>query len=194
MNEQTLAGRLATTGGVWMDNGIVESVDGHHAIVDMGARQVTCVVPESVPVSAGDRVQVVGQENHRIVAANLDGGGIPAGSMVMWMAATVPAGWLLCDGATVSRTTYAGLFAAIGTQFGAGDGSSTFRLPNMRGRFPIGLDPDGSAWDKLGETGGQEKSDTTSIKNGTGTSDTVQDAGIRDNIPPYLTVHYMIKT
>ncbi len=49
-----------------------------------------------------------------------------------------PAGWLLCDGRAVSRTTYTTLFAALGTTWGAGDGSTTFNLPDLRGRAPIG--------------------------------------------------------
>ena len=53
--------------------------------------------------------------------------------------ATPPAGWLLCDGSAVSRTTYARLFAAIGTTFGSGDGSSTFNLPNLQNEFIRGL-------------------------------------------------------
>ena len=52
----------------------------------------------------------------------------------------VPAGWLLCDGTAVSRTTYAALFAAIGTLWGAGDGVTTFNLPDARGQFLRGLD------------------------------------------------------
>lgn len=55
---------------------------------------------------------------------------------VAYSAATVPpAGWLKCNGAQVSRTTYARLFAAIGTQFGAGDGANTFAVPDLRGEF-----------------------------------------------------------
>jgi len=50
----------------------------------------------------------------------------------------IPAGWLLCDGAEVSRTDYANLFAAIGTTWGAGDGSSTFNLPDLRDRVLLG--------------------------------------------------------
>ena len=50
----------------------------------------------------------------------------------------VQPGWLLCDGSAVSRTIYADLFDAIGTSFGAGDGSTTFNLPDLRGRVPIG--------------------------------------------------------
>lgn len=51
---------------------------------------------------------------------------------------SVPSGWLECDGSAVSRTTYAALFAAISTTFGAGDGSTTFNLPDLRGRTPLG--------------------------------------------------------
>lgn len=50
----------------------------------------------------------------------------------------VPTGWLACDGSAVSRTTFATLFAAIGTVWGIGDGSTTFNVPDMRGRAPIG--------------------------------------------------------
>lgn len=53
---------------------------------------------------------------------------------------TVPTGWLECNGAAVSRTTYANLFAAIGVDWGAGDGSTTFNLPELRGEFPRGWD------------------------------------------------------
>ncbi|HEX5676413.1 MAG TPA: phage tail protein, partial [Alcanivorax sp.] len=51
-----------------------------------------------------------------------------------------PNGWLFCDGRAVSRTTYAALFTAIGTKYGAGDGSTTFNLPDLRGRVPAGRD------------------------------------------------------
>jgi microcystin-dependent protein len=57
-----------------------------------------------------------------------------------WSARSTPsAGWLACDGAAVSRTTYAALFAAIGTAYGAGDGSTTFNVPDYRGRAPVGV-------------------------------------------------------
>lgn len=60
------------------------------------------------------------------------------GSMLMWPTATAPNGFLLCNGAAVSRSTYAALFAIVGTIFGAGDGSTTFLLPDYRDRMPIG--------------------------------------------------------
>tara|TARA_R110000824_G_scaffold400879_1_gene609715 strand:- start:998 stop:1783 length:786 start_codon:yes stop_codon:yes gene_type:complete len=53
-------------------------------------------------------------------------------------------GWLYCDGATISRTTYAALFAQIGTVYGVGDGSTTFQLPDLRGRFLVGRDSMGA--------------------------------------------------
>jgi microcystin-dependent protein len=61
--------------------------------------------------------------------------GVPTGSMVPYVGATAPTGWLLCDGTPVSRTTYADLFAVIGTKAGIGDGSTTFALPDMKDRF-----------------------------------------------------------
>ncbi len=60
---------------------------------------------------------------------------LPAGFIAAWPGNTPPDGWLVCNGATVSRTTYADLFAAIGTTFGAGDGSTTFKLPDYQGDF-----------------------------------------------------------
>jgi microcystin-dependent protein len=52
---------------------------------------------------------------------------------------TPSAGWLLCDGSAVSRTTYSALYAAIGTAYGTGDGSTSFNLPDLRGRVPVGV-------------------------------------------------------
>jgi len=62
----------------------------------------------------------------------------PTGSMTMWSTGTAPTGWLLCDGAAVSRTTYADLFAVISTTYGVGNGSTTFNVPNLENRVPIG--------------------------------------------------------
>jgi len=64
----------------------------------------------------------------------------PAGTIVAFAGRTAPAGWLLCDGAAVSRTDYATLFNAIGINFGGGDGINTFNLPDSRGRFLRGAD------------------------------------------------------
>jgi microcystin-dependent protein len=58
------------------------------------------------------------------------------GTIFMFAGSTAPAGWLMCTGQAVSRTTYAGLFSVIGTTYGTGDGSTTFNVPNISGRFP----------------------------------------------------------
>jgi len=60
---------------------------------------------------------------------------IPPASVFPYAGASAPEGWLICNGSAVSRTTYAALFAAIGTTYGSGDGSTTFNLPNTQGVF-----------------------------------------------------------
>lgn len=70
----------------------------------------------------------------------------PPGTIAAFGGDTAPEGYLLCDGAAVSRGTYADLFAAIGTAWGEGDGSTTFNLPDLRGRFLRGVD-DGAGLD-----------------------------------------------
>jgi microcystin-dependent protein len=62
------------------------------------------------------------------------------GTVLDFAGAVAPAGWLLCDGSSVSRTTYANLFAVIGVTHGSGDGSTTFSLPDGRGRVAAGKD------------------------------------------------------
>ena len=65
---------------------------------------------------------------------------VPSGAVFMFTADAAPTGYLKANGATISRTTYATLFAVIGTTFGAGDGSTTFQLPDLRGEFLRGWD------------------------------------------------------
>ena len=75
-------------------------------------------------------------ETTNITASGIDAAAIPkAGSIAFFCATSTPEGWLKANGALVSRTTYSALFAAIGTTFGAGDGSTTFALPDLRGEF-----------------------------------------------------------
>lgn len=82
----------------------------------------------------------------------------PAGAVIMWGGSTAaPAGYLLCNGASVSRTTYAALFAAIGTIHGAVDGAS-FNLPNLLDRFVVGA---GSSYGVAGQGGSAAQ--TTSV-------------------------------
>ena len=67
-------------------------------------------------------------------------GGVPAGTVITYASSTVPTGFLECNGANVSRSTYAQLYSAIGSTWGSGDGSSTFGLPDLRGEFVRGWD------------------------------------------------------
>ena len=76
---------------------------------------------------------------------------MPTGSVIPYAGKSAPDGWLLCDGAAVSRTTYADLFAVIGTTFGSGDGSTTFNLPDLRGRVAVGVDSDANLGAAIGE-------------------------------------------
>lgn len=81
--------------------------------------------------------------------------GIPAGVSFEFNGDTLPTGYLWCDGSAVSRATYAGLFAAIGTTHGVGDGSTTFNLPDDRGRTTAGKDNmGGSAASRLTSASG----------------------------------------
>jgi len=79
---------------------------------------------------------------------------VPTGCIMMWSTGSSPSGWLLCDGSAISRTTYALLFGVITTTYGAGDGSTTFNVPDMKGRVPVGRDAVQTEFDTLGETGG----------------------------------------
>jgi len=97
---------------------------------------------ELTSLAADDELVVVDADANgtkRITSANLLKTGI-VGQVSFFAQNTAPTGWLKANGATVSRTTYADLFAAIGTTFGTGDGSTTFGLPDLRGEFPRGWD------------------------------------------------------
>lgn len=80
--------------------------------------------------------------------------GLPIASVIPYAGAAAPTGWLMADGTAVSRETYADLFEVIGTDYGAGDGSTTFNLPNLKGRVPVGQDSSQSEFNTLGKTGG----------------------------------------
>ena len=78
------------------------------------------------------------------------GSGVPTGTVSMFAGSTAPTGYLLCQGQAVSRTTYSALFSVIGTAYGTGDGSTTFNLPNLQGKFALGK----SSSYALGSAGG----------------------------------------
>ena len=103
-------------------------------------------------------------------------GFMPVGVVVPFAGSTSPAGWELCYGQAISRTTYAGLFATISTTYGSGDGSTTFNVPDLRGRAVGGKDDMGgtaasrltstvlTASNTLGATGGTQTHTLTSAE------------------------------
>jgi len=101
--------------------------------------------------------------NYEATKYNFDGAnltgieGIPTGTIVPWSDSSVPTGFLECNGALVSRSTYSALFAIIGTTYGAGDGATTFKLPDLQDNVPLGK----SGTKALASTGGANTVQTT---------------------------------
>lgn len=104
----------------------------------------------------------------------------PTGTVIMYAAGTAPSGWLVCNGQAVSRSTYSALYTTIGTKFGVGDGSATFNLPNLGGRFPR---MDASYSTNLGAVGG---ADTHSHQIDGGTTPAVAQVTITDTTSPNI--------
>ncbi len=166
-------------------------------------------------------------------AATGGGGGIiPPGILSPYAGSSAPTGWLLCDGIAVSRTTYSTLFSIIDTTYGAGDGSTTFNVPDMRGRLPLGLDNMGGTSagrvmatqaENLGQGSGEEDHTLTKAEipphvhtagsirvegtscgtcqnryigsmtnSGDGSADGLAGAA-HNNMPPYISLNYIIK-
>ena len=100
---------------------------------------------------------------------------MPSGSVIIYGGTSAPTGWLLCDGSAISRSTYAALFSAIATAYGVGDGSSTFNIPDIRGRVVAGKEASASLLtsaiggldgNTLGNTGGAQGVTLTSAQSG----------------------------
>jgi hypothetical protein len=89
------------------------------------------------------------------------GSALPAGMMAPYAGTAAPSGWLLCYGQAVSRSTYADLFTAISTTYGVGDGSTTFNLPDLRGRAAVGKDDMGGSAANRITSGGSGITGTT---------------------------------
>lgn len=139
------------------------------------------------------------------------------GTIIQYGSDTIPEGWLLCDGSAVSRTTYADLYAVIGTTFGVGNGSTTFNVPNLKGKVGVGKDGTQTEFDTLGETGGSKELQAHSHKiygtpnegsiSGEGyiasavgnnafnstANTTTTGTGNSGNLQPYLVTNYIIK-
>ncbi len=149
-------------------------------------------------------------------------GEIP-GEIRMYGGTSAPTGWFLCDGQEVSRTTYSDLFDVLGTKYGSGDGSTTFNIPNLKGRMPVGLDSSIADFDDRGKSGGSKTHILTTAQlaahshttPGIGTSASASAQVVRtcnetpavnvatnsvgsgeahENMSPYLIVNFIIKS
>ncbi len=175
---------------------------------------------EDGDIQAGETVTVV-YDGTNFILINTESGATPPGTVAMFGASSAPAGWLLCDGSAVSRSTYAALFAIISTTYGSGNGTTTFNLPDIKGRVPVGFDSGQTEFDALGETGGA-KTHTLSLgeipahthvvsntqdnapsggsgQKWTGSTGSIQSGsagggGAHNNLQPYITLQFIIKT
>jgi len=141
--------------------------DSSHYVELKAASTVTSNVTLTLPTSDGDADQFLKTDGSGNLSFASIGSGslVPTASVFALATSTVPSGYLECDGAAVSRTTYADLFAAIGTTYGSGNGASTFNVPNLRGEFIRGWD-NGRGVDS-GRTLGSTQSDENKSHNHT---------------------------
>ena len=113
--------------------------DSSHYVALQAASTVSSSLTFTLPSADGSSGQML-QTNGSGVLSFTSVQGVPSGAVFCIAVATVPSDYLECNGAAVSRTTYSALFAVIGTAYGAGNGSSTFNLPDLRGEFIRGFD------------------------------------------------------
>lgn len=134
--------------------------------------------------------------------------GYNSGDIIIRPTNTVETGFLECNGQLVSRTTYSLLFSVIGTYWGAGDGSTTFKIPDMRGRFPLGVAASGTG-STLGDTGGvmdhahgspittgspSATVAATILAGGAASTTHTHTVTLTAQNPPFIAVKFMIKT
>lgn len=124
--------------------------------MSLGAAVPGTVVPSGAEVSPGGPQGQGGQSgNTGPIGPNGDSN--PVGAIIAWPAVAAPANHMICDGSAVSRTLYPALFSAIGTQYGSGDGSTTFNLPDLRSRMIVGYGQGGGLSNRaLAAIGGEE--------------------------------------
>lgn len=143
---------------------VVENVALGQAPTVVTAEWLNAVQDEIVNTLAEAGMTPAKANNSQLAQAILiiAGRGIPAGAVSGFGTSGAPAGWLVANGAAISRTAYGSLFSAIGTNFGAGDGSSTFNLPDLRNRMPVGA---GGLF-AIGATGGSKDAIVVSHSHG----------------------------
>lgn len=151
---ETLAGKADKTVTITAGAGLT----GGGTLADN--RTLSLGTPGTITASSGNSVTAA-SHTHAIDSALL----VPSGTVAWFAGNTAPAGWLKANGAAVSRTAYANLFAAIGTTYGTGNGSSTFNLPDLRGEFVRGWD-DGRGADAGRSLGSWQKGSGHTVDTG----------------------------
>ena len=132
------ANAYSLTSGSVIDGAITSSKLAPQAVTS-AAMSAGAVTTASIASQAVGTDQLAdGSVTTAKLAAGAIPSSVPTGALFPFGGTTAPTGYLFCDGSAVSRTTYSGLFTAIGTLWGAGDGIATFNLPDLRGRTPIG--------------------------------------------------------
>ncbi len=133
----SVAGNLSTTGNLSSTSARISVSTDTGALVLSGGAGIAgnlhvggTIVTATMPAGTSNTAVAT--------TAFVQNNSIPAGGLMMWPTASAPTGYLLCNGTAISRTTYAALFAVIGTTFGIGDNSTTFNLPNYTNRVPVG--------------------------------------------------------
>jgi microcystin-dependent protein len=172
----SIGGTLLTTGAVKLNSTV--SVSGaatfNSTVTVSGAATFKSAVSVSGATAFGSTVTVVGaavfKSNVSIGGTLTGGGAVPSGTFFPYAGASAPSGYLLSFGQAISRSTYADLFSAISTTYGVGDGSSTFNVPDLRGRVVAGQDDmGGTSANRLTGTSGSVNGDTLG---GTGGAET----------------------
>lgn len=92
----------------------------------------------------------------KIASNAVTGDTLPIGTQVPFTSLDIPDNWLLCDGSAISRVNYSELFNVIGISYGDGDGTTTFNLPNKKGRTSVGYDASQAEFNEIGKTGGSK--------------------------------------
>ena len=210
---------LLLVGSVYADENIVDYSDTSLPVLNEELRKLRDGVRNTHSIPSGG---TTGQVLVKDTATNYDTSWssislVPTGVVLPYAGATAPSGYLICNGATVSQTTYAALFAVTGHTYGADPGGGNFILPNLKGKVPVGFNAAETEFDTLGETGGSKvpallahthdlpyklagatpnANVVTTVVNYTDTAATLsassgsQTAG---NLQPYITLNYIIK-
>lgn len=179
-----------------IDNAIKENADeitGISGIVEGYATRINNL--EETATTHGEEI-TENSEKINYLENNL----IPIGSVIPFAGSVVPNKWLICDGTPISRELYADLYSVIGVLYGVGDGATTFNLPNLLGKIPVGFSDQDNDFNTIGKTGGEKEHHhsfmrSTTVQNsaGEGVIGRENYTAYASSLQPYITMHYIIK-